>query len=146
MSGKIQFFSEGCTFRPKHPVKLRSWLRKIISSEGSSMGDLNFIFCPDEVLLKMNEHYLQHDTFTDIITFDHSDGEPEISGDIFISIDRVRENAIKYATSFPDELHRVMAHGILHLLGYGDKTTKEKRTMREKEAACLSLRDLPSST
>lgn len=140
MPGKIQFFSEGCDFQPKYPLKIKSWLKEIIKSEGFGLGDLNYIFCRDEVLLQMNQEYLDHDTLTDIITFDTSETEGELSGDIFISIDRVKENGEKFRTGLSDELHRVMAHGVLHLCGYGDKTAKQKSVMREKEAACLSLR------
>lgn len=140
MPGKIQFFSEGCDFQPKHQLKLKSWLKEIVQSEDFRLGDLNFIFCSDEVLLQMNQQYLNHDTLTDIITFDTSEIEGELAGDIFISIDRVIENGEKFGTGPLNELHRVMAHGVLHLCGYGDKNAKEKSTMREKEAACLSLR------
>lgn len=140
MPGKIQFFSEGCEFQPKHPSKIKNWLKEVIYAEGFTSGDLNFIFCSDEVLFQMNQQYLNHDTLTDIITFDTSENEGELSGDIFISVDRVKENAEKFGTGFRDELHRVMAHGVLHLSGYGDKTPKQKKVMREKEAACLSLR------
>lgn len=140
MPGKIQFFSEGCEFRPPYPSKIKNWLKEVILTEGFELGDLNFIFCSDEVLLQMNQQYLNHDTFTDIITFDTSEEEGDLSGDIFISVDRVKENGEKFDTGFTDELHRVMAHGVLHLIGYGDKTPKQKKVMREKEAASLSLR------
>ena len=105
------------------------------------MGDINYIFCSDNYLHQINFQYLDHDTFTDIITFDQSDKD-QIEGDIFISIDRVHENANERNISFVNELHRVMIHGILHLLGYNDKTPKEKQLMREKEDECLSLRNL----
>jgi len=104
------------------------------------IGFLNFIFCSDNYLLKINVEHLNHDTYTDIITFDYSK-EDRISGDIFISIDRVEENAKSHKTSFENELHRVIIHGVLHLLGYGDKEPGQKAEMRQKEDFCLSLRD-----
>jgi rRNA maturation RNase YbeY len=115
------------------------WLRKSISQEGYSCGPVTIVFCSDEALLEINQKYLQHDTFTDIVTFDYS-SDNEISGDLFISIDRVEENAAQRAISMVDELHRVMIHGILHLCGYSDKSPADQLLMRSKEDYYLSLR------
>ena len=103
------------------------------------MGEIQFIYCSDSYLLQLNRQYLQHDTFTDIITFDYS-AEKTVSGDIFISIDRVSENAKKFSHSFEDELHRVMAHGVLHLMGFKDKSKKTKLQMTTEEDKALLLR------
>ena len=97
------------------------WLSRVIVSESKLEGDLNYIFCDDEYLLGINQQYLNHDTYTDIITFGYCDGDT-ISGDIFISVERVKDNAQEYSVSFEEELHRVMVHGVLHLLGYKDKS------------------------
>ena len=114
------------------------WLSRVIISESKLEGDLNYIFCDDEYLLGINQQYLNHDTYTDIITFDYCDGDT-ISGDIFISVERVKDNAQEYSVSFEEELHRVMAHGLLHLLGYKDKSDQEARLMREKENEKIKL-------
>src|SRR5690606_2920615 len=114
------------------------WINRIISSEDSSIGQLDFIFCNDEYLLKINQDYLEHDTYTDIITFPYSEGEI-ISGDIFISVERVAENADTYGVEFITELQRVIAHGLLHLLGYGDKNDEEVEIMRAKENEKIKL-------
>lgn len=135
----IHFFSEGITFKPKEIRKLKNWIKQVVSKEQNSLKELNFIFCDDQYLHQINVEYLQHDTFTDIITFDNSDTEKLIEGDIFISVERVEENAQKFALSFDEELHRVMIHGVLHLLGYQDKTSKEKAKMRAKEDEYLLL-------
>nr|WP_297784308.1 rRNA maturation RNase YbeY [uncultured Allomuricauda sp.] len=108
------------------------WIDKIIESEGFQTGQVDFIFCTDEYLLQLNQEYLNHDTFTDIITFDYTD-DKTISGDIFISTDRVEENANEFKVDSLNELRRVMSHGILHLAGYGDKSKDEVKLMREKE-------------
>ena len=114
------------------------WLSRVIVSESKLEGDLNYIFCDDEYLLGINQQYLNHDTYTDIITFDYCDGDT-ISGDIFISVERVKDNAQEYNVSFQEELHRVMAHGLLHLLGYKDKSDQEAHLMREKENEKIKL-------
>ncbi len=139
-SASIQFFYEDIDFKLKNSRKITPWLKNAIKQEGKIAGDLNFIFCSDEHLIKINREYLHHDTYTDIITFDTSEEQNRISGDIFISFDRVKENAAKFQTKIEDELHRVIMHGILHLVGYSDKTSKNKIIMREKEDAYLSLR------
>ena len=114
------------------------WINRIIVSEGFSAGQIDYIFCSDDYLLELNKEYLNHDTFTDIITFDYRDGNT-ISGDIFISTDRVEDNAKKYDVAFSNELRRVMCHGVLHLAGFGDKSNKEKRIMREKEEEKIKM-------
>lgn len=123
----------------KQKNKLKSWIKSIVEKEGMKAGDISYIFCSDDYLLEINKTYLQHDYYTDIITFDYN-AENKIAGDLFISIDRVRENAEELKQSFEDELHRVIIHGVLHLLGYKDKTEKEEKLMRRKEQECL--RDL----
>lgn len=127
----IQFFFENIQETPLN-TNLKLWLEHIILSEGKKMGDINYIFCDDEYLLKINQDYLQHDYYTDIITFDYVKGK-KISGDIFVSVTRVSENAPLLSKSFEEELHRVMAHGVLHLCGYKDKTETEIKEMRSKE-------------
>ena len=114
------------------------WINRVIISEGFSVGQIDYIFCSDEYLLKLNKEYLNHDTFTDIITFDYTDGKI-ISGDIFISTDRVEDNARKFDVEFLNELRRVMSHGILHLAGFGDKSIEEKKIMREKEEEKIKM-------
>ncbi len=114
------------------------WLNRIISQEQKGLGHLDYIFCNDEFLLKLNQEYLNHDDFTDIITFDYSE-ENIISGDVFISIPRVYDNAQLFEATRDHELLRVMAHGVLHLIGYGDKTTEERRIMRLKEDEMIKL-------
>lgn len=109
-----------------------NWIINIIKSEKAVLGDLSYIFCSDNYLLKLNQKYLKHNSFTDIITFDYSE-QKVISGEIYISIDRVRENAVKFKVDFNRELLRVMAHGVLHLLGYKDKSKNEKEEMSTKE-------------
>lgn len=135
----IHFFSEDIEFAPKTPRKLKSWVITCAAKEKASVNEVNYIFCSDEYLLRLNKEYLSHNTYTDIITFDNSQSKGEIEGDIFISIDRVKENAEKFNVSFETELHRVMIHGVLHLIGYKDKSPADKSKMRKKEDACLSL-------
>ena len=115
---------------------LSNWIHNCILSEGFEVGEINYIFCDDAYLLKLNIEFLQHDTLTDIISFDNTMGKL-ISGDIFISVERVAENAKIFDVSFDDELHRVMIHGVLHYLGYKDKTDNEKKAMRNKENQSL---------
>ena len=119
-------------FEQVDEVVYSKWLESIVISEGKTIGELSFVFCSDEYLLKINQDHLDHDTYTDIITFDYCmDGL--INGEIYISTDRVKENAVSFRESEINELHRVMAHGVLHLCGYGDKSDEEARIMREKE-------------
>src|SRR4051812_30674085 len=137
----INFVTQSISFKPPFPRKTSSWIRACIKKQKRSLKELTFIFCTDQELLKINRQYLNHSTYTDIITFDNSESDDEVEGDIFISIERVKDNAKSLAVDFADELNRVMIHGVLHLLGYTDKTPKAKLLMRKKEDACLSLRD-----
>ena len=139
MSQSIHFHQEDIFFQIQNIKALRSWIANSIFKENKSVGQLSFIFCSDNYLLKINKKYLNHDFFTDVISFDHSE-ENHISGDIYISIDRVKENAKEFGYSLKDELHRIIIHGLLHLLGYSDKTQELKATMKEKEDFYLSLR------
>jgi probable rRNA maturation factor len=125
-------FNSETSFTLKNQKKLVKWIGDVISSEGFQVGEINYIFCDDSYLNKINQEFLNHDTFTDIISFDYTLGK-EVGGDIFISIERVLENAEKFNEVFENELHRVMIHGILHFIGYKDKTKKDKTLMRTKE-------------
>lgn len=140
--GAIHFFSENIPFKLKQALKLKVWVKATIQKEGFELGQLNYIFCSDEALLERNIQFLKHKTLTDIITFDLSEQEGLIEGEIYISIDRIKDNAGKFSKSFEDELHRVIIHGVLHLVGYGDKTPKLKAIMREKEDFYLKKRKL----
>ncbi|GGW98241.1 rRNA maturation RNase YbeY [Salegentibacter mishustinae] len=133
----INFYSEN-DFELQEEKSFDTWIRKVISSEEKQLGEINYIFCDDHYLYKINLKFLDHDTYTDIISFDNSEGD-ELNGDIFISIDRVTENAKEYNVDFSDELKRVMIHGILHLCGYGDKTESEDALMRQKEDEKIGL-------
>ncbi|MGK6350581.1 rRNA maturation RNase YbeY [Parapedobacter sp. DT-150] len=137
----IHFFSEDTEYRPQHKAALRAWVIETAKAEGYKTGEINFILCSDAYLLNINKQYLQHDTYTDIVTFDHSERSGVVAGDIFISIDRVRENAAKFGVLEQDELHRVIIHGILHLCGYSDKRKNDKVLMTEKEDFYLSTRN-----
>lgn len=136
----IHFFSEDLEFTLKQKTNVRNWIKSTIIAEGYALDELNFIFCSDAYLLTINQQYLDHDTYTDIITFDNSEEEDRITGDIFISVERVRENANHFGVAFEDELHRVIIHGTLHLLGYPDKTKVEKTRMTQKEDEYLAKR------
>lgn len=136
----IAFFSQGISFKLPNPNKTKRWIRRVIDLEKGELAHLNYIFCSDEYLFQMNRQYLNHNTLTDIITFDNSEGSGRIEGDVFISIERVNANSEELQTSFDEELHRVLIHGVLHLLGYSDKSVKDKSLMRKKEDAYLSLR------
>ena len=128
----ITFLTEDITFGLKEKLKHKAWLKDAANAEGFAIGELNYIFCSDAYLLDINQKYLGHDTLTDIVTFDNSEDPKMIEGDIFISIERVRENAIKFDTE-DSELKRVMVHGLLHLAGYKDKDKAQKELMRNKE-------------
>jgi len=139
----INFFQEEITFELKDESSITSWLQSVATAEGQSIGEINYIFCSDEYILSINEEYLNHDYYTDIITFDNRDNtQDDIEADIFVSIDRVQENAQMIQVPFDTELRRVMVHGLLHLLGYHDKSEEEISQMREKEEAYLSLQKL----
>ncbi|WP_421977568.1 rRNA maturation RNase YbeY [Roseivirga seohaensis] len=136
----INFFSEDIDFTLKTEDQIIAWLKRIAETENSSIEEISYVFCSDDYLLKINQEYLDHDYYTDIITFDNRDNPKDpIESDIFISIDRVTENASDQNVSFELELKRVLAHGLLHLIGYNDKTEEEQQLMREKEEAYLSL-------
>jgi probable rRNA maturation factor len=128
----ISFSTVETTYNLKNKLKVRNWVKSILETEGKKAGDITYVFCSDEYLSVMNEKYLKHNTLTDIITFDYSE-KGKLSGDIFISIERVTENAGSFSTTLNQELGRVMAHGVLHLLGYKDKTPEDKKMMRSKE-------------
>ncbi|CAZ95769.1 rRNA maturation RNase YbeY [Zobellia galactanivorans] len=125
-------------FSLENPEKYSRWLEQLIESEQGSLEQLDYIFCSDEELLDMNQKYLSHDTYTDILTFDYTE-DKAIAGDIFISVDRVRDNAQDLNTEFEEELRRVMAHGVLHLFGYKDKTDEEASLMRTKEEEKMAM-------
>ena len=125
-------------FELQDEAKYEDWLSRVIESEDKTEGEINYIFCDDDYLLKMNEEFLDHDTLTDIISFDYTMGSL-ISGDIFISVERVKDNAEDYNVSFDEELRRVMAHGILHYCGYKDKTDEDSQVMRAKEEEKMQL-------
>ncbi len=128
----VTFHTEDTDLELPDTEQIRSWLQRTGEEEGCYLGPVNIIFCSDAYLHRMNLSYLDHDTLTDIITFDYSEGN-ELSGDLFISVDRVRENAAQFQTPFGKELSRVMVHGLLHLAGYADDTDAEKEVMRKKE-------------
>ncbi|RRN77895.1 rRNA maturation RNase YbeY [Pseudoxanthomonas sp. SGD-10] len=136
----INFFLEDTGYRLKDKLNIKHWVNQTIIAEGYTLQELNFILCSDEYLLNINQEYLNHDTYTDIITFDNSEEEKVIYGDIFISIDRVKENAKTFKVKTVDELHRVIIHGTLHLLGYLDKKKQDKARMTEKEDFYLQAR------
>ncbi|MBQ9477057.1 MAG: rRNA maturation RNase YbeY [Bacteroidales bacterium] len=135
----VRYFTEDISFNFKGRALNNRWLKTVAESEIRRLGDINVIFCSDHYILDVNMKYLQHDYFTDIITFDYCEGD-RLSGDLFISIDSVRENAIEYGTEFEEELHRVIVHGVLHLIGYDDHSKEEIAQMRAKEDYYLSLR------
>ena len=135
----VTYYTEDTHFSFKKKRLTNRWLKMVAESEVRRLGDISIIFCSDNHILDVNMKYLQHDYFTDIITFDYCEGN-RLSGDLFISVDSVRENAAFYGTAFPDELDRVMVHGLLHLIGYDDHTEEDIAVMRAKENYYLSLR------
>lgn len=134
----LSFHSEHILFNLPQEEKHASWILACIHSHRKSSGDISFIFTSNAHLLRMNKEYLNHNYFTDVITFDYTEGDV-VSGDVFISIDQVRENALSYGVPEEDELRRVMVHGILHLVGFNDTSKEEKDTMRELENEALNL-------
>lgn len=136
----IRYFTEDIKFEFKSKAFNNKWLRLVAQSEIRKIGDINIIFCSDNYILDVNMRYLQHDYFTDIITFDYCE-KNVLSGDLFISIDSVRENSVFYGTDFKDELNRVMVHGLLHLIGYDDHTPEDINMMRSKENYYLEVRE-----
>ncbi|WP_339875316.1 rRNA maturation RNase YbeY [uncultured Algoriphagus sp.] len=135
----INFFQEEVSFSLKEKRKRKTWLKKIAETENYKISELNYIFCSDEYLLNINVEYLDHDTYTDIITFDNSEDEKVIEGDIFISIERIRENSQILEVNEEKELSRVISHGLFHLLGYKDKSDEEANLMRKKEEFAINL-------
>jgi rRNA maturation RNase YbeY len=131
-------FNSETTFNLQNEAKTTTWIERVVVSEGFAIGEINYIFCDDAYLNHINKEFLKHDSFTDIISFDYSLGK-QISGDIYISIERVLDNAEKYNVTFENELRRVMIHGVLHYMGYKDKTTEEKKVMRLKENSTIYL-------
>lgn len=142
----IYFHTEDIPFTLKNKTRLKQWIIETIASKKQTTGEINFIFCSDAYLLSMNQQYLKHQTLTDIITFDYSKGQKNspISGDIFISLERVKENAATFSKTVENELHRIMIHGILHLLGYTDKTKADKQEMTRQEDKYLKKREFDS--
>ena len=129
----IHFFSEDISYTLKNKMRLRAWIEATIHEEGYQLEELNFILCSDAYLLTLNQQYLNHDTYTDVITFDNSEELKMIVGDVFISIERIQENARQFKGTIAGELCRVMVHGTLHLLGYKDKGKAAKKLMTQKE-------------
>jgi probable rRNA maturation factor len=136
----INFFSEDTEYILKNKLQLKRWIKDTIKAEGYRLNELNYILCSDAYLLQINQQYLNHDTYTDIVTFDNSEKPGTITGDIFISVDRTQENAQTFKVSAETELHRVMIHGALHLLGYLDKKPADKKLMTEKENQYLAIK------
>ncbi len=135
----INFFSEAVKFNLPEKLRRKKWLKQLAETENFKIGELNYIFCSDEYLYDINVEYLDHDTYTDIITFDNSEEEKQLEGDIFISIDRVRENATKHGQAEASELSRVISHGLFHLMGYKDKSKEQSAAMRSQEELAIKL-------
>lgn len=133
-------FSEECSFRLKDRLKIKRWIKQVVENYGYKLGEISYVFCSDERILEVNKQYLSHDFYTDIITFDYVEKE-RVSGDIFISIDRVEENAKDFNVTFQQELLRVIIHGVLHLLGFEDHSQEEQQIMRQKENEAIALWD-----
>jgi len=131
-------FNYETDFELSNEKAIQEWLSNVIVSEGKKEGEINYIFCDDDYLLEINQQYLDHDTLTDIISFDYSVGK-ELHGDVFISVERVRENATDFGVSFEEELLRVLSHGVLHYCGYKDKTESDEMVMRQKEEEKMKM-------
>lgn len=134
----IHFYQHAVSLRLGQSTRLKQFIAALFKNEGRSVDKLQYIFCTDEFLLSLNQQFLQHDTYTDIITFDLSESPQKISGEIYISTERVKENAQKFKVAFEKELHRVVFHGALHLCGYKDKTARDRVLMRQKEDQYLN--------
>jgi probable rRNA maturation factor len=142
MARAIRFFVDGSPFKLKSQANVRAWLERVATAHGASVSSLNYVFVTDDALLKMNQEFLQHDTLTDIITFpDQSSTLSSIVGEVYVSVDRVIENAQELGVDFNIELRRVMSHGLLHLIGFKDKSAKDIKAMRGAEDDALSLWD-----
>ena len=137
----ISFSTENLDFELEDKIKVKKWISEIIKAQGKKVGQIGYLFCDDAYLIEVNQTYLNHDTYTDIITFDYVVGDM-ISGDIMISVERVGENATGFGVPFEQELHRVIVHGVLHLLGQGDKSEAEAAEMRRQEDEALALWDV----
>ncbi len=135
----VRYYSEDTKFIFKNKLANNRWLKLVAGSEIKTLGDVSIIFCSDNYILDVNIRYLNHDFFTDIITFDYCEGN-RLSGDLFISVDSVKENSVEFGTDFDEELHRVIVHGLLHLIGYDDHTPEEQKVMRAKEDYYLGFR------
>jgi len=135
----VSFHSEQTNFSVSNESRITDWLTSVCQKEGKTLGEISIIFCSDDYLLEVNKKHLNHDYYTDIITFDYSEGK-DVSGDLFISIDRVSENAKNFVVPILDEVHRIIVHGTLHLIGYTDKEPHAKKQMTAKEDFYLSLR------
>lgn len=134
----ISFSNQNIDFSLPDQNRVKEWISTLIKRHGMSVGNIGYLFCDDSFLLEANNKYLNHDTLTDIITFDYVNGNL-VSGDIMISVERVSDNSVTFGVPFSDELHRVIIHGVLHLLGQGDKTDDEARIMRQREDEALAL-------
>ena len=136
----INFFTEDTSYKLKNKLQLKRWIKDTVTAEGYRLNELNYILCSDVYLLQINQQYLNHDTYTDIVTFDNSEKPGFITGDIFISVDRTQENASTFNVNADTELHRVIIHGALHLLGYKDKKPADKKLMTQKENEYLAIK------
>jgi probable rRNA maturation factor len=140
MEHPIEFFSEDIDFELDNADQISDWIADIIEAHEQELSNLTYVFCSDDYLHQINVEYLDHDTLTDIITFNNADEDGIVEGDVFISVDRVRDNASELQIPFHDELHRVIIHGVLHLLGFKDKSEEDAELMRKQEDSSLSLR------
>ncbi|MHA6248593.1 rRNA maturation RNase YbeY [Pontibacter sp. CAU 1760] len=140
MEHPIEFFSEDIDFELDNADQISDWIADIIEEHEQELNNLTYVFCSDDYLHQINVEYLDHDTLTDIITFNNADEDGIVEGDVFISVDRVRDNAFDLGVPFHDELHRVIIHGVLHLLGFKDKSDVDAELMRKQEDSSLSLR------
>jgi rRNA maturation RNase YbeY len=134
----ISFHNEGVGTKTPSKRLLKAWIKEFVSNHGKKVGELAVVFCDDEKILEVNRNFLQHDYYTDIITFDYCEGDI-VSGDIYISVERVAENAQIHKVDYSTELLRVLSHGILHLIGFQDKSPKNKKEMTQNEDLCISL-------
>ena len=137
----ISFYTEGVEMPSVQKTEIRNWIKQVAALHGKRVGDISYIFCNDEKILEVNRQYLKHDYYTDIITFDYTEGD-KLSGDLFISLDTVRTNAEQFGQPYNTELHRVIIHGVLHLCGINDKGPGEREVMEKNENEALSLLQL----